>query len=87
VEAEGGRVTVVARRHRISASLLYNWEKGRISQHLRRLWFAEYHAGSRTNTDRPIKSLRTPQAHMRYDHYAQNTTPRTGPALFQCERR
>ncbi len=25
VEAEGGRVTVVARRHRISASLLYNW--------------------------------------------------------------
>ena len=25
VEAEGGRVTVVARRHQISASLLYNW--------------------------------------------------------------
>jgi transposase len=25
VEAEGGGVTVVARRHRISASLLYNW--------------------------------------------------------------
>ena len=25
VEAEGGRVTVVARRHGISASLLYNW--------------------------------------------------------------
>lgn len=25
IEAEGGRVTVVARRHRISESLLYNW--------------------------------------------------------------
>ncbi len=25
VEAEGGRVSVVARRHRISDSLLYNW--------------------------------------------------------------
>ena len=25
VEAEGGKVTVVARRHRISASVLYNW--------------------------------------------------------------
>lgn len=25
VEAEGSRVTVVARRHQISASLLYNW--------------------------------------------------------------
>jgi transposase len=25
VEAEGGRVALVARRHRISASLLYNW--------------------------------------------------------------
>lgn len=25
VEAEGGQVSVVARRHRISASLLYNW--------------------------------------------------------------
>ena len=25
VEAEGGKVTVVARRHRISESVLYNW--------------------------------------------------------------
>ena len=25
IEAEGGRVTVVARRHRISESVLYNW--------------------------------------------------------------
>jgi len=25
IEAEGGKVTVVARRHRISESLLYNW--------------------------------------------------------------
>jgi transposase len=25
VEAEGGRVTIVARRHRISESVLYNW--------------------------------------------------------------
>ena len=25
VEAEGGKVSVVARRHRISESLLYNW--------------------------------------------------------------
>jgi transposase-like protein len=25
VEAEGGRVSMVARRHGISASLLYNW--------------------------------------------------------------
>jgi transposase len=25
IEAEGGRVTVVARRHRMSESLLYNW--------------------------------------------------------------
>ena len=25
VEAEGGRVSAVARRHRISKSLLYNW--------------------------------------------------------------
>ena len=25
VEAAGGKVTIVARRHRISASLLYNW--------------------------------------------------------------
>jgi len=25
VEAEGGRVSVVAKRHRISDSLLYNW--------------------------------------------------------------
>lgn len=25
IEAEGGRVTIVARRHRISESLLYNW--------------------------------------------------------------
>ena len=25
VEAEGGKVTIVARRHRISESVLYNW--------------------------------------------------------------
>ena len=25
VEAEGGKVAVVARRHRVSESLLYNW--------------------------------------------------------------
>jgi transposase len=29
VEAEGGRVTLVARRHRISESLLYNWRAAR----------------------------------------------------------
>ncbi len=29
VEAEGGRVTLVARRHRISESLLYNWRSAR----------------------------------------------------------
>lgn len=29
VEAEGGRVTVVARRHRISESVLYNWRAAR----------------------------------------------------------
>lgn len=40
VEAEGGRVSVVARRHRISDSLLYNWRSAckaadeRGSQHL-----------------------------------------------------
>jgi transposase len=31
VEAEGGRVTVVARRHRISESVLYNWRAARKS--------------------------------------------------------
>jgi len=40
VEAEGGRVSVVAKRHRISDSLLYNWRSAckaadeRGSQHL-----------------------------------------------------
>lgn len=29
VDAEGGRVTLVARRHRISESLLYNWRSAR----------------------------------------------------------
>lgn len=29
VEAEGGRVSVVAKRHRISDSLLYNWRSAR----------------------------------------------------------
>src|SRR5471030_979176 len=29
IEAEGGRVTLVARRHRISESLLYNWRSAR----------------------------------------------------------
>jgi transposase len=29
VEAAGGKVTIVARRHRISASLLYNWRAAR----------------------------------------------------------
>jgi transposase len=29
VEAEGGKVTVVARRHRISESVLYNWRSAR----------------------------------------------------------
>jgi transposase len=29
VDAEGGRVTLVARRHRISESLLYNWRAAR----------------------------------------------------------
>ena len=29
VEAEGGKVTVVARRHRISESVLYNWRAAR----------------------------------------------------------
>jgi transposase len=29
VDAEGGRVTLVARRHRISESLLYNWRATR----------------------------------------------------------
>jgi len=29
VEAEGGRVTVVARRHRIAESVLYNWRAAR----------------------------------------------------------
>lgn len=29
VDAEGGRVTLVARRHRLSESLLYNWRSAR----------------------------------------------------------
>src|SRR5271154_4250138 len=29
IDAEGGRVTLVARRHRISESLLYNWRSAR----------------------------------------------------------
>ena len=29
VEADGGKVTIVARRHRISESLLYNWRAAR----------------------------------------------------------
>jgi transposase len=29
VEAEGGRVKLVARRHRVSESLLYNWRSAR----------------------------------------------------------
>jgi transposase len=29
VDAEGGRVTLVARRHRLSESLLYNWRAAR----------------------------------------------------------
>jgi transposase len=29
VEATGGKVTIVARRHRISPSLLYNWRAAR----------------------------------------------------------
>jgi transposase len=29
VDAEGGKVTLVARRHRISESLLYNWRSAR----------------------------------------------------------
>jgi transposase len=29
IEAEGGRVALVARRHRVSESLLYNWRSAR----------------------------------------------------------
>jgi transposase len=29
IDAEGGRVTLVARRHRMSESLLYNWRSAR----------------------------------------------------------
>jgi transposase len=32
VEAEGGQVSVVARRHGISKSLLYNWRCGACSR-------------------------------------------------------
>jgi transposase len=42
VEAEGGKVTVVARRHRISNSLLYNW---------RSVWWAAVAARAPTAMD------------------------------------
>jgi transposase len=61
IDAEGGRVTLVARRHRISESLLYNWRSARkaavaAANGIEPREFLQLGVVGQTSADRPISS-------------------------------
>jgi transposase len=62
VDAEGGRVTLVARRHRISESLLYNWRAARkaavaAANGIEPSEFLQLGVVGQTSADRPAVSV------------------------------